>query len=510
MELQDQDGKHMPLRNYANGTVATTWMISYTAVRARSEAAANLLLLWAHLDNKSLQWDLLATASQQSTTAAEQTSKWLGSIGEKEIEFIKAIKILRNYSLVDGTADQKGYMTHPVVHQWALHIQDKSQRAALSWLAIIIIGLAVPTKDKKLYWEMQIRLLPHAEGCKNNAEQVVKDKLEEQGVDRRREENKILFRAVHELGNLYADQGKLDDAEKLYQCALQGYEKAFGLDYKLTLDTVNNLGILYMDPGKLDEAEKLFRRALQGAEKAFGLDHALTLDTVSNLGSLYRNQGKLDEAETMFRRALQGYEKAFGLDHISTLDTVNNLGNLYRSQGKPDKAEKAYERALQGSEKTLGPDHMSTLDTVYNLGNLYTGQSKLDEAEKMYQRASQGYAKLIHPDHISTFIPALNTTWGYASIHDHRGRVDDAIFLYSEVLLGYEKVLGNDHPRCQILRGRRAALEKKRDGNNTLSEGLLVQEQARTQAIIKSSPSQHKSASRRYRLLRRLGWKQQV
>jgi tetratricopeptide (TPR) repeat protein len=56
------------------------------------------------------------------------------------------------------------------------------------------------------------------------------------------------------LGNLYANQGKLDEAEKMYQRALQGYEKACGLDYTLTLvtvnnllDIVNNLGSLYAD-----------------------------------------------------------------------------------------------------------------------------------------------------------------------------------------------------------------------------------------------------------------------
>ncbi|KAN0068529.1 hypothetical protein V8E54_013253 [Elaphomyces granulatus] len=35
-----------------------------------------------------------------------------------------------------------------------------------------------------------------------------------------------------------------------------------------TLDTVNNLGNLYADQGKLDEAEKMYQRALQGKEKA--------------------------------------------------------------------------------------------------------------------------------------------------------------------------------------------------------------------------------------------------
>jgi tetratricopeptide (TPR) repeat protein len=54
----------------------------------------------------------------------------------------------------------------------------------------------------------------------------------------------------------------------------------------------------------------MYQRALQGYEKAWGLDHTSTLDTVNNLGSLYADLGRLDEAEKMYQRATQGYEKA--------------------------------------------------------------------------------------------------------------------------------------------------------------------------------------------------------
>ncbi|KAL5371587.1 hypothetical protein DPSP01_014157, partial [Paraphaeosphaeria sporulosa] len=54
----------------------------------------------------------------------------------------------------------------------------------------------------------------------------------------------------------------------MYQRALQGYEKAWGSENTSTLSTVNDLGNLYKDLGRLDEAEKMFQRALQGKEKA--------------------------------------------------------------------------------------------------------------------------------------------------------------------------------------------------------------------------------------------------
>ncbi|KAF6793061.1 NB-ARC domain-containing protein [Colletotrichum musicola] len=70
-------------------------------------------------------------------------------------------------------------------------------------------------------------------------------------------------------------------------------------------------GQLYSNQGRLKEAEAMYERALQGKEKALGPDHTSTLSTVNNLGNLYKDQDRLKEAEAMYERALQGYEKAF-------------------------------------------------------------------------------------------------------------------------------------------------------------------------------------------------------
>jgi Tfp pilus assembly protein PilF len=50
----------------------------------------------------------------------------------------------------------------------------------------------------------------------------------------------------------------------MFERALQGYEKALGPEHTSTLNTVNNLGNLYADQGKLGEAERMYERALQG------------------------------------------------------------------------------------------------------------------------------------------------------------------------------------------------------------------------------------------------------
>ncbi|KAF2193149.1 hypothetical protein K469DRAFT_517992, partial [Zopfia rhizophila CBS 207.26] len=52
-------------------------------------------------------------------------------------------------------------------------------------------------------------------------------------------------------------RGKLDEAEKMYQWALERKEKVLGPDHTSTLDTVNILGALYTDQGKLDGTERM-------------------------------------------------------------------------------------------------------------------------------------------------------------------------------------------------------------------------------------------------------------
>ncbi|KAJ5729350.1 kinesin light chain [Penicillium malachiteum] len=118
-----------------------------------------------------------------------------------------------------------------------------------------------------------------------------------------------------------------------------------------TLSTVGNLGNVYKHQGKLKEAEEMYQRALAGYEKALSPDHTPTLDIVNNFGNLYFKQGKLNKAEEMYQRALTGYKKALGPDHTYTLDTINNLGILSKDQGKLKEAKEVCEGESPDSQQ---------------------------------------------------------------------------------------------------------------------------------------------------------------
>jgi hypothetical protein len=63
------------------------------------------------------------------------------------------------------------------------------------------------------------------------------------------------------LGDIYKSQSKSEQAEKMHERVLRGYEKTWRPGHTLTLFTVNNLGLLYADQSKFREAEKMYKWA---------------------------------------------------------------------------------------------------------------------------------------------------------------------------------------------------------------------------------------------------------
>jgi tetratricopeptide (TPR) repeat protein len=463
------------LNSYEDRTLYSTWELSFNHVEQRNMLSAKLLRLWAYFDNQDLWFELLRHGSSRGPD-------WIQELVRDELSFHGAVRVLSDHGLVEvdkssqESIESRGYSIHGCVHSWTVHVLNQEWDHDLARAAVRLVGLHVQASRP---WPTQRRLLQHAARC---SYMVLNGLVVDNGMEW----------AYYNLGNLYKRLGKLVEAEKIYQRALQGYEKAWGPDDSRTLDLFNNLGILYKKRGKLVDAEQMYQRALQGYEKAWGLDHRLTLDTVNNIGNLYSDQGKLVEAEQMYQRALQGKEKAWGPDHTSTLDTVNNLGILYRGQGRLVEAEQMYQRALQGYEKAYGLDHIETLDTVNNIGILYRGQGKLLKAEQMYQRALQGYEKAIGIDNITTYLPALNTIENLGHLYKLQGDIAKARTMYSKALIGYEKVFGPDHSESRNLRAHIDDLD------TVIKNQALVGEE---EPVIKKPPSK----SKRHRLFSKLG-----
>ncbi len=75
------------------------------------------------------------------------------------------------------------------------------------------------------------------------------------------------------------------------------------------------MAALYDNQGKLSQAEPLYQRVLRINEQVLGPAHPNTALSLNNLAELYKYQGKYEQAEPLYQRALRINEQALGPAH---------------------------------------------------------------------------------------------------------------------------------------------------------------------------------------------------
>jgi len=112
------------------------------------------------------------------------------------------------------------------------------------------------------------------------------------------------------------------------------------------------MGRLYADQGKLAEAEKMCQRALRRCERPLGLGHSLTILTADQLRDIYRSQGNLAQAEKLNHLIFEGCWHALIVPHpsyeLSTTQRLilSTLGRLLLRYGDEVNAQIAFQQTL--------------------------------------------------------------------------------------------------------------------------------------------------------------------
>ena len=178
--------------------------------------------------------------------------------------------------------------------------------------------------------------------------------------------------------------------------AEQGYLGVLTLEPRHS-DALHLLGVLRYQQGRLDEARELIERAIAAAPDAGSY--------WSNLGNVLRRGGQLDEAVAAYRQALElepGHADAannlarayaesgraeLALEMLERLverdpehpQALNNLGMLQKAAGRVDEALASFVRALELDDE-YG-------DAWCNLGDALTTLGRVEEAAAALTRA---------------------------------------------------------------------------------------------------------------------------
>ncbi|TVM00656.1 MAG: hypothetical protein CV087_12735 [Candidatus Brocadia sp. WS118] len=156
------------------------------------------------------------------------------------------------------------------------------------------------------------------------------------------------FKSHNNLGNLFRDAGRFDEAIVELKHALQLYDKY--------IDAHNNLGVTYRKKGMINEALSEYQRALQ-LNPHYPYAH-------NNLGVLYAKSGFLDLAIGEFTKAIT--------DKPDYFDAHNNLGATYIKKGLYEKAADECLEAIKYNNRYK--------DAYYNLAAAYFNSKQFDKA----------------------------------------------------------------------------------------------------------------------------------
>jgi CHAT domain-containing protein/Tfp pilus assembly protein PilF len=171
-------------------------------------------------------------------------------------------------------------------------------------------------------------------------------------------------RASINLAILLTEQGKLPEAEEIYERVLRAMspeDPSFG-------STLNNQALVYKNLGLLQKAEQNFIQLRSIDSANVGTAHPEFAISLSNLGLVYLDQLRFKEAQKVLTRALDIQKRNNESKTVSYATKLNNLARVYQATGNLDKAIKAYEEALEIFKKNLGANSPSYATALFNLG----------------------------------------------------------------------------------------------------------------------------------------------
>ncbi|MCX6673443.1 MAG: FxSxx-COOH system tetratricopeptide repeat protein [Methanothrix sp.] len=246
-------------------TVATTWNISFQAVRTKSPAGADLLVLCSFLAPDDIPRSMIAAG-------AEHFPEPLASAAADELELDSAMAELRRYSLITGVGDNFSMhqLVQVVVRSWLAKDELKKWSAAS---LDMLNGAFQFDENSQKSWEECAPLLLHALACAGYAEV--------HGVA-----SEIIAEILNNAGSYQRHFADFDEAKSCFERALAIDEKAFGQEHPSVARDVNNLGAVLQDLGDLAGAKRCYERSIRILQKFLGDDHPLTKKAKANLDAL--------------------------------------------------------------------------------------------------------------------------------------------------------------------------------------------------------------------------------
>jgi len=268
------------------------------------------------------------------------------------------------------------------------------------------------------------------------------------------------------LGSIYQKLGKLDQANKLLQSALDSHKSHSGADSPEVAQTLVAIGQLRSDQARLDDAERFTQQGLQMALRHLPADNPAVVKAMISYGRVLAQRGSYDRAIQVLNNAVNS-ESRPGRSAADLVNSLSALAEANYSAGHYPVADSLYRRVLEMHRKMYGERHPSVADDLGNIAAIQQDLGFYTEAEKFDRQAldiTQGYYGTEHPK------TAINLTMLGRAL-EFENKFDDSDAVLKQALAIQERVYGPVHPSVAETLNELAANESMRND----MDGAIVQ-----------------------------------
>ena len=333
----------------------------------RGDIARNLLnYIYRELLDKLQRELVLAFSIYREAVPLEAAKSVLTNFRFSEIpepQIVDALNVLLTQHLLQVTTEG-GYQLHALVAQYAQdHFVEDNDQANNYALRTAHMEAARFYEKNGLDDDLHtlVEMIWHL--CRANLWREAYDLMEQRG---------IFLRLKRSAGNAILME--------LYQMLLP--LDRWQPDIFQEVEIYKQLGIIYRDRGKMEEARAYFQQALSAMEKYISISGESGLK-IRHLAEIYKEMGETEAALTFYSKALLDANR--NNDQFWQAMILQDLALLHISIGKKEESAKFYKDALNVFRQ-LGA-HLSEGVMLKALGDVYTGLGQRESARGYYEDA---------------------------------------------------------------------------------------------------------------------------
>lgn len=203
----------------------------------------------------------------------------------------------------------------------------------------------------------------------------------------------VIEHAIEDLAGFYIGREKWDKAEPLVARLLNQRSQELPADDSLLIRTVDMLAGIYEKNGQFVQATALYKFLVLRQEESCGRNSIIVAFTLSRMAECYLRQEQYPSAEVLMLRILRIQEAVYGRSSIEISTTLQELSNVFQKQGKFDRAAEMLERLVHILEDLHGPNGLAVASCLLRLADLLTEVNMFHEAEPLYRRAQDIYQR---------------------------------------------------------------------------------------------------------------------